>query len=130
MAKKKQSRVVAGQNKARERARRKAHYAGPSAAPSTAAPGVEEADGGGPSAADEVGESAESSQVSIATAQPMTASRTERAAPTTTQRRRVAQAMVTASGPSLRSETTRIGIVSAVVAAILIGLKFGTTIGA
>ena len=38
MAKKKRSRLVAGQERARERARRKAHYAGPTVTPISAAP--------------------------------------------------------------------------------------------
>ena len=133
MAKKKQSRVVAGQNKARERARRKAHYTGPAAPPGVPEPTIGEAgDGAGPEpaavAADD-GAEGETTAVATAPSHQPAAIRMGRPVATATQRRRASQAMTIASGPSLRSETMRIGIVALAVVAVLVGLKLGTTLG-
>ncbi len=48
----------------------------------------------------------------------------------TLRARRERQAIALQAGPSLRSETLRIGIVTAVVVAVLLGLKLGSDFGA
>ena len=48
----------------------------------------------------------------------------------TLRARRERQAIALQAGPSLRSETLRIGIVAAVVVAVLVGLKLGSDFGA
>jgi len=48
----------------------------------------------------------------------------------TLRARRERQAIALQAGPSLRSEVLRIGIVGAVIVAVLAGLKFGSDFGA
>ncbi len=138
MAKKKQSRLVAGQQRARERARRKAHYTGPTVVPTNATPTeadaedvVEELELDDDPAVAEA--ELEPATAEVAAAEPHAAPRAQRGARsalTVAQRRRTTQAMAVASGPGIRSEVLRIGIVAALVGGALAVLKFGTDIGA
>ena len=134
MPKKNPSRLVAGQERARARAKRKARYAGPTvvatSATSAEAGLVDLVDALNP---DESPAGIEAEQKPQAAAPVARAARTQRGARSivaVTQRRRATQAMDVAVGPRLRSEILRIGIVAALVGGALATIKFATDIGA
>jgi hypothetical protein len=136
MPKKNPSRLVAGQERARARAKRKARYAGPAVVATSARSAEAEADLVDLVDAldsDESPAGTEAEQKPEAVAPVARAARTQRGARSTvavTQRRRATQAMDVAVGPRLRSEILRIGIVAALVGGALAAIKLATDIGA
>jgi hypothetical protein len=136
MPKKNPSRLVAGQERARARAKRKARYAGPAVVATSATSAEAEADLVDLVDAldsDESPAGTEAEQKPEAVAPVARAARTQRGARSTvavTQRRRATQAMDVAVGPRLRSEILRIGIVAALVGGALAAIKLATDIGA
>lgn len=124
MTKKKQNRVVAGQNKARQRAKRKARYSGPSAMPT----GPSDPD---ISSTEELVEEVDRSVAPEASSEPVAAvPAATTQAKDAARRRRSTPALGVVAKPGLRSEVMRIGVVAAAVVCILVALEFGTSIGA
>ncbi len=135
MARKK-NKIAAGQERARQRARKKARYAGPTTAPESPAPASTEADDVPEVETDDGTAEADQSQpVAAAPAAPAQTrrvpARTAREVTTigATRHRQATQAISVAAGPSLRSEALRIGTVAAIVAVALVVLFFTTELG-
>lgn len=135
MARKK-NKIAAGQERARQRARKKARYAGPTPAPESPAPDSTEADDV-PEVETDDG-TAEADQSQPVAAAPAAPAQTRRVPARTarevtnigaTRHRQATQAISVAAGPSLRSEALRIGTVAAIVAVALVVLFFTTELG-
>ncbi len=135
MARKK-NRIAAGQERARQRARKKARYAGPTPAPESPAPASTEADDVLEAEADD--DAVEAEQPQPVAAAPAAPAQTRRVSARTarevtaigaTRHRQATQAISVAAGPSLRSEALRIGTVAAIVAVALVVLFFTTELG-
>ena len=135
MARKK-NRIAAGQERARQRARKKARYAGPTPAPESPAPASTEADDVLEAEADD--DAVEAEQPQPVAAAPAAPAQTRRVSARTarevtaigaTRHRQATQAISVAAGPSLRSEALRIGTVATIVAVALVVLFFTTELG-
>ena len=134
MARKK-NKIAAGQERARQRARKKARYAGPTPAPESPAPASTEADD---VLEVETYDDVEAEQPRPVAAAPAAPAQTRRVSARTarevtaigaTRHRQATQAISVAAGPSLRSEALRIGTVAAIVAVALVVLFFTTELG-